>query len=81
VKALSSLFTDHPGTVNETYGQHLLASWSFSLRMLLAACAGLVHGVFPFLFVTTGSSTIRLLYQKMVTQRDRLGVMGGGAQR
>ncbi len=71
MKSLSGLFTAHPGTVNESYGQHLLSAWSFALRMLLAAMAGLVHGVFPFLFVTTGSSAIRRLHDKMVTARAR----------
>jgi hypothetical protein len=72
---------DHPATVNESYGQHLASSWSFALRMLLAAGAAIVHGVFPFLFVTTGSSTIRLLHEKMVTHRARPDVMGRSVQR
>jgi len=81
VRNLSAPFVDHPATVNETYGQHLVSSWSFALRLLLAAGAAIVHGVFPFLFVTTGSTTIRRLHEKMVTHRARLDVMGSSVRR
>jgi hypothetical protein len=30
-----------------------------------------VHGVFPFLFVKTGSNAVSRLHQRMVAHRDR----------
>lgn len=65
------LFTRHPETVGETYGEHFLAAMGFSLRMLLGGLACLVHAVLPFLFVTTGSDMIRVLNDRMVVNRRR----------
>lgn len=70
-EAMKSLFTDHPASVGETYSQHMGMALSFSLRMLLASLACLVHAVLPFLFVKTGSRAIEELHYRMVTNRDR----------
>lgn len=64
-------FTAHPASVNESYLEHLASAWSFAFRMVGAGCACFLHGLFPFLFVTTGSSTIRELHERMVTHRAR----------
>jgi hypothetical protein len=72
MKKLIAMFTAHPESVGETYFQHMGMAFSFSLTMLLSAFAGLVHGVFPFLFVKTGSSTITRLYERMVSRRNRM---------
>jgi Family of unknown function (DUF6356) len=55
---LQRSFTEHPASVGETYFEHLLRAAWFGGRMLLAGGACLVHAVFPFLFVKTGSETI-----------------------
>lgn len=68
---LIQLFTRHPATVGESYGDHFLAASGFGVRMLLAALACLIHAVLPFLFVTTGSNTIRALNDRMVVNRRR----------
>ena len=65
------LFTEHPATVGETYGEHLMMAGGFSLRLLLGAAACLVHAILPFLFVKTGSSIITDLHERMVTHRRR----------
>jgi Family of unknown function (DUF6356) len=62
-------FTEHPQTVGETYGQHLRVAAGFSFQMIRGGLACLVHGVFPFLCTTTGSSTIRRLHEQMVLHR------------
>ncbi len=64
-------FTDHPASVGENYFQHLFAASGFSLILLIAAFACLVHAVLPFLFVKTGSQRVTALYRQMVTQRHR----------
>ena len=68
---LDRLFTDHPRSVGETYMEHLESAWSFGARLMLAASACVIHGIFPFLFTRTGSSTIRSLYNDMLTSRSR----------
>ena len=69
---LDKLFTDHPRSVGETYVEHLDSAWSFGARMVLAGLACLIHGIFPFLFTRTGSSSIRSLYNDMLTARSRV---------
>lgn len=66
------LFTDHPATVNETYGQHFLAAVGFSLRMIGGGLACLVHAFVPGAFKTTGSDLIRELHDRMVMNRRRV---------
>ncbi len=66
-----NLFTDHPASVGETYGEHLQAAGGFGLRMILGGIACLLHGLLPFLFTRTGSSTIALLHERMVISRRR----------
>lgn len=68
---LGNPFTDHPATVGETYGEHLATATGFGLRMIAGGLACLVHGLLPFLFVKTGSTAIRTLHDRMVTNRAR----------
>lgn len=68
---LRQLFTDHPATVGETYGQHLICALGFACRLFVAACACSVHALLPFLFVHTGSQCIRELHERMVVNRAR----------
>ena len=69
--------TQHPATVGESYGEHMGVAFRFGGKLLLASLACLVHGLLPFLFVTTGSSTVRALYGEMVTHRRRAGAPQG----
>lgn len=68
---LKRLFTQHPQSVGESYGEHFSVASSFGLRMTLAGLACFVHGLLPFLFVKTGSNAIRALHHDMVTHRQR----------
>jgi hypothetical protein len=68
---LTRLFTEHPKSVGETYGQHLATALAFGVRMVLAGSACMLHGIFPFLFVKTGSNTVRHLHGEMITHRSR----------
>lgn len=69
-------FTDHPATVGESYLGHLLAASRFGLRMLWAGFACLLHGIFPFWFVTTGSDAMCALHEEMSARRVR--ALAGG---
>ena len=79
MKTPHTLFTEHPASVNESYGEHMRVSWSFAWRMLVGALACFVHGLFPFLCVSKGSSTIRTLHERMVSNRVRHGKPAHGA--
>ena len=65
-------FTAHPASVGESYFQHLASAAGFSGRMLFGGCACLLHAVFPFLCVRTGSRCITELHERMVLKRSRL---------
>ncbi len=66
------LFNDHPASVGENYGQHLVHASGFGFRMMLGGLACMVHGLLPFLFVKTGSQQITSLHSRMVTNRSKL---------
>ena len=64
-------FTEHPASVGETYFEHLGQASSFGVAMLAAGLACLIHGLLPFLFVRTGSSTINHSHHRMIVNRNR----------
>ena len=64
-------FKDHPQSVGETYFEHMRTSFSFGGRMLVAGVGCVLHGLFPFLCVKTGSATIKSLHHRMCTHRDK----------
>jgi uncharacterized protein DUF6356 len=72
---ISSRFTAHPATVGETYGEHLVTASSFVCRMVFAGLACMLHGLFPFLFVRTGSRTVAELNQR-ITSRSAQSLPG-----
>jgi hypothetical protein len=62
-------FTSHPASVGETYPEHFGVATRFGLRMIGGGVAAILHGVFPFLFTTTGSRTIEALHGEIVAKR------------
>lgn len=70
-------FTDHPASVGESYGTHLVQASSFGFAMIGAGFACLIHGLLPFLFVTSGSRCIEDLHRRMVTHRDQRNAVPG----
>jgi Family of unknown function (DUF6356) len=45
-------FTEHPATVGESYGRHLIYAFGFGGRMIVGSLALLVHAVLPFCSLT-----------------------------
>ena len=64
-------FTEHPASVGETYFAHMWTAFSFAARLFLAGVACLIHGLLPFCFTNTGSSTVKRLHQEMIEARGR----------
>jgi Family of unknown function (DUF6356) len=67
--SLIRAFTEHPASVDESYGEHLFRAVCFGTRMMWAGLACVVHGVLPFLFVRTGSRAIAELNDRMIRNR------------
>jgi hypothetical protein len=63
------LFTDHPASVGESYGQHFRVATGFGLAMIGGGLAALVHGLIPALFPTTGSRTVARLNDRLIAAR------------
>lgn len=62
-------FTDHPASVGEGYFEHMGQAFAFSRAMFVASLACAMHGLLPFLFLKTGSSTIQRLHTRMIAHR------------
>jgi hypothetical protein len=58
---MTNPFTSHPRMVGESYLEHGAFACRYGLKMALGGVAAFVHGVFPFLFQTTGSRITREL--------------------
>ena len=65
-----NLFTRHPREVGESYGEHMAHAGSVGFTLIGAGLACLVHGLLPFLFVNTGSKTIRRLNDGITKRVD-----------
>ena len=72
LQSLRKAFTEHPSSVGETYFEHLAMASSFGLRMIVGGFACMLHGLFPFLFVKTGSKQIQTLHGRMIVNRSKL---------
>ena len=73
--AIFSLFSDHPASVGENYGQHLCSALKFSLYMAIGCAVCLCHALLPFLFERTGSKIIEKLHNKMIAHRSRFSTL------
>ena len=70
-------FTAHPATVGESYFEHMAtASW-FALTMFVGGLACLIHAILPFACQKSGSRRIKLLHERMVTNRHRAPQLQG----
>ena len=64
-------FTAHPHSVGESYLEHGLFACRYGAKMTAGGLAALLHGVFPFLFETTGSRITRELHVALEESRAR----------
>lgn len=69
--SIRTLFSDHPHSVGESYGQHARHALGFGFVMGCGAVACFVHAAFPFLHVRTGSQAVVRLHERMVINRRK----------
>ena len=62
---INKLFLDHPRSVDETFGQHFLVAFGFSLTLFMAAFAALIHAFIPAACEKTASTVIKKLYARI----------------
>ena len=61
------LFTEHPASAGETYGEHFKVAMGFSRQLIGAGLAAAVHAILPGLHKTTASDRIHGLYRCLET--------------
>lgn len=76
---IKKLFTEHPHSVNETYGEHFGVALSFAAHMAVGSLVCLVHAFLPFLFEKTGSRIVTGLNDRMVAHRVRTSSLAKGS--
>lgn len=59
-----NLFTAHPASVDESFGEHFVFALKFAGLLFAAAGAALVHAILPFMFEKTASKIIAKLYHR-----------------
>ena len=61
---ISKVFLDHPRSVDETFGQHFIFAFGFSMTLFIAAFAALLHAFIPVACEKTASTMIAEMYAK-----------------
>lgn len=64
---LTQRFTEHPASVDETYGEHLQVAFRFSGRLAVASAQAAIHAMFPWLCSRSASATISELHREMTS--------------
>lgn len=59
-------FTKHPHSLNEAYFEHMIYAAKFGFEMIIGGLACIVHAIFPFLFIKTGSNFLLKMTQSFV---------------
>ena len=64
-RTISAIFRDHPASVGESYFEHMAFALSFSVRLLGAGAAALIHAFIPCLFEKTASGMIKDMHARI----------------
>lgn len=66
---MKKLFTQHPESIGESYGQHFQAAFPCGAKLFFAGLACMVHSILPFLFVNTASDVVKRIHNKMQSRQ------------
>ena len=61
---ITRVFLEHPRSVDESYGEHLVFAGKFSLKLFAAGFCALIHALIPCAFEKTASRMIADMYSK-----------------
>ena len=68
---MTNIFTEHPQKVGETYLQHMMAAWRYSLTIILLMVVSLIHSILPFLFTKTASCVVQEMAEHMKEREEK----------
>lgn len=69
---MSNYFTKHLDEVGEGYFEHMMVAGTISLKLSKIAVIMFAHAIFPFLFETLGSDSLKLLMKDMNNRIARI---------
>ena len=55
---MTNIFNKHPKELGETYFEHLVEAWRYSLSLFRLFLIAFIHGILPFIFKKTVSEKI-----------------------
>ncbi|MFM9977737.1 MAG: DUF6356 family protein [Sphingomonadaceae bacterium] len=67
---IDRIFLAHPRTVGETYAEHFRVASGFGAAMIVGGTKAFIHAIFPNLYPTAGSDTVRKLHAILVEKRN-----------
>lgn len=70
--SMKNIFTEHPHDIGETYFQHLKFAVYIGFNMIVGGLALLIHAIFPFLFLKTGSRLLFKMTHRFVDRTPRI---------
>ena len=68
---MKNIFTEHPNQVGESYLQHMLKAFSFSLKLLLMSLQALIHALISSLCVTVVSDKIKIMNEALQRRKNK----------
>lgn len=68
------LFSDHPRSIGESYGEHAVTAARFGLRMVAGGVRCLVHAVIPGIHERAASDCVRELHGQLEKRRREMDV-------
>lgn len=69
---MKNIFTEHPGSIGETYFQHLQFAFFIGYHMISGGLIFMIHAIFPFLFLKTGSNILFKMTHRFVERMPRI---------
>lgn len=70
LQSITTLFTDHPRSIGETYWQHLRYAIVKGVVLTVAGLCLIIHSIFPFLFVNTASNVVTKIYTTLQQRKN-----------
>ena len=71
-KNMKNIFTEHPNNIGESYFVHMKFAGIFGFKMIIGGLISLIHAVFPFLFISTGSNLLLKMTQHFIERMPRI---------
>jgi hypothetical protein len=66
---IDRIFLAHPRSVGESWREHFGIASGFGGAMIVGGCKAVIHAIFPNLYPTAGSDTVRRLHAILVEKR------------